>query len=135
MWHFMKRTIGGMAAIFILTSFGHALASELLTNPVVMITPIVLDFGLVKAGSTATNTLLVENAGGGKLVGKASVAAPFKIISGGSYSLKENTAQVVTITYTAGRSTADTQTVMFTGGGGGKVNVTGRSTGLAASGK
>jgi len=131
----MKRTMGGGIAIFILISFGRAHGSNLLTNPVVMVTPMVLDFGLVKGGTTVTNTLLIENAGGGKLVGKASVSAPFKIISGGSYSLKENSAQVLTITYTAGRDAADTQAVTFTGGAGGKATLTGRSSGPPPAGR
>jgi len=131
----MKRKLGDVIVILILSFFGRAYGSNLLTNPVVMVTPMVLDFGSVKAGTTVTNTLLLENAGGGKLVGKASVPAPFKIISGGSYSLKENSAQVVTITYTPGRAPADTQTVTFTGGAGGKATVTGRNSGVASPSK
>ena len=107
-------------------------ASSLITNPVVMVTPITMDFGSVKAKSTVTNTFLVENAGGGKLVGKATVPPPFKIISGESYSLKENAAQVVTIIYTPSHASSDTQTVTFTGGGGAKVPVTGRLRGAPA---
>jgi len=101
-------------------------ASSLITNPVVIVTPTTIDFGSVKAKTTVTNTFLVENAGGGKLVGKATVAPPFKIISGESYSLKENAAQVVIIIYTPSHASNDTQTVTFSGGGGAKVPVTGR---------
>jgi len=104
-------------------------ASSLITNPVVMVTPLTLDFGSVQPKTTVTNTFLVENAGGGKLVGKATVPAPFKIVSGESYSLKENAAQVLTITYTPGRNALDTQTVTFTGGGGAKALVTGKLAG------
>lgn len=103
-----------------------AQSGTLLTNPVVVVTPMTLDFGAVPARTTVTNTLLVENAGGGKLVGRAVVAAPFKIIEGANYSLKENEAQVLTIIYTPTKAEADTQTVRFTGGYGAKVTVTGR---------
>jgi hypothetical protein len=101
-------------------------ASSLITNPVVMVTPLVLDFGSVRAKNTTTNTLLISNAGGGKLVGKATVAPPFKIISGDNYTLRENAAQVVTITYTPSHATNDSEAVNFSGGGGAKVQVTGR---------
>ena len=59
----------------------------------------VLDFGRVPTNRTATATFVVENMGSSKLVGKATVPAPFKIVAGGDYSLKANEAQMVTITY------------------------------------
>ena len=86
----------------------------------------VLNFGPVPDKATATNTFLVENMGRGKLVGTATVPAPFKIISGGDYALRENEAQVVTITYTPSGAASDTQTVKFTGGGGSKATVRGK---------
>jgi len=125
----MKQLLTTTIALLVLASFWQARADSLITNPVVMITPMLLDFGPVKTHTTATNTLLVENAGGGKLVGKATVAAPFKIISGASYSLKEDAAQLVTITYTPGGAAADTQIVTFTGAGGAKVTVSGKAAG------
>ena len=131
----MKRLLGGLALVCILTSSGRAFGSNLLTNPVVMVTPIVLDFGSTKTGGSLTNTFLVQNAAGGKLVGKASVPAPFKIISGGNYSLKENAAQVVTIIYTPTHASVDTQTVTFSGARGAKATVTGRGIGDASGRK
>jgi hypothetical protein len=125
----MKQLLRGLAITLVLVSLARAQAASLITNPVVMVTPIVLDFGSVKSNTTATNTLMVENAGGGKLVGKATVAPPFRIISGANYSLKEDTAQLVTVIYTPTTSGTDTLTITFTGGGGAKATVTGKLAG------
>ncbi len=64
-------------------------AGTLFTNPVIFVKPTALDFGPVASNTTATNTFLVENMGSGTLVGTATVAAPFKILSGGNYTLRE----------------------------------------------
>lgn len=102
-------------------------AERLLTGPIILVLPASIDFGLVATNKTATNTFLVENAGGGRLVGKASVSPPFEIIEGGIYSLRRNEAQVVTIAYSPRRYTGsnDVQIVSFIGGGGTKAKVTG----------
>lgn len=96
------------------------------TNPVIFVTPMVLNFGPVAESTTATNTFLVENMGSGKLVGTAAVPAPFKILSGGDYTLRAKEAQIVTVTYTPSGAAFDTETVTFTGGGGSKVTVNGK---------
>ena len=98
-----------------------------LTNAVILVSPKVLDFGSIAAGKSVTNTFLVENVGGGKLVGTASVSAPFRIISGGEYALKEKQVQVVTVAYAPGATGAITAKVTFTGGGGAKATVTGKA--------
>ncbi len=100
-------------------------AGSLLTNPIVFVSPRLLDFGAVAAGKVATNTVVVENAGGGRLIGAAKVAAPFKILSGGSYNLGRNEAQVITVTYQPGTTGSDSQPITFTGGGGATVVATG----------
>src|ERR1051326_3317416 len=104
-----------IVALLVSALLEQAQAGSLITNPVVMVTPMVLDFGSVKSKTSVTNSVLVENAGGGKLVGKATVSGPFKIVSGGNYTLKTDSAQLVTIA--------------FTGGGGAKVTLTGRLAG------
>ena len=129
MKHHIKPLFTAIGLVLLLNLTQPLQAASLITNPVVLVKPMALDFGAVKPKSTVTNTFLVENAGGGKLVGKATVPAPFKIISGESYSLNENAAQVLTITYTPGRNAVDTQTVTFTGGGGAKAVVTGKLAG------
>lgn len=125
----MKELLRGIAILLVITALQPTHASSLITNPVVMVKPLVVDFGSVRSHTTATNTMMVENAGGGKLVGKATVAPPFKIISGANYNLKEDTAQLLTIIYTPTPAGTDTQTIAFTGGGGAKVTVTGKLAG------
>jgi hypothetical protein len=100
-------------------------AGTIFTNPVIYVTPTVLDFGRVATNRTATATFVVENMGSGKLVGKATVSAPFKVTAGGDYALKENELQVVTITYKPTGTAPDTQTVTFTGCGEAKATVKG----------
>jgi len=106
-------------------------AGTLFTIPVIYVTPMSLDFGRVENKAAATNTFLVENMGKGTLVGTATVAAPFRILAGGDYSLRENEVQIVTVVYTPSGAAADTQIVKFTGGSGAKATVSGK---LAAPG-
>jgi len=73
-----------------------------------------------------TNTFLIENAGGGKLIGKATVNPPFKVIDGGSYTLRENEAQVVTVVYVPKEPGTVTNLVKFTGGSGAQATVIGK---------
>jgi hypothetical protein len=124
----MKKLLGIAVCILSLGSFAVANAATLFTTPVISVTPTAMDFGAVPNTVTVTNTFLVENAGGGKLVGKVQVAPPFKIISGGSYRLDRNETQIVYITYTPGQGTNDTQKVTFSqkGATGTYVMVTGK---------
>jgi len=101
-------------------------AGTLFTNPVIYVAPMTLNFGPVAAGATATNAFVVENMGSGKLVGAATVAAPFQILSGGDYTLRHKEAQIVTVTYKPSGAVSDTQTVHFTGGGGVKATAVGQ---------
>ena len=121
----MNKLLALAAGIFLLGVTGTATAATLFTNPVIYVQPMVLDFGKVPTNATATATFVVENMGIGILTGTASVPAPFKVVAGGSYALKANEAQMVTVTYTPRSPTPDTQTVTFTGGGGAKTTVTG----------
>jgi hypothetical protein len=102
-------------------------AGTVFTNPVIYVTPMVLEFGRVGTNRTATATFVVENMGSGKLVGKATVPPPFKIVAGGNYALKANEVQIITITYKPISTAPDTKTVKFTGGGEAKATVTGNS--------
>jgi len=121
----MKKLLALAGGVLLLGVPGIATAGTLFTNPVIYLAPMVLDFGPVTSNTTATASFVVENMGVGKLVGTATVRAPFKIVAGGSYALSENEAQVVTITYTPRGTAPDSQTVKFTGGGGAKATVTG----------
>ena len=104
---------------------GTATAGTLFTNPVLYLAPMVVNFGPVATNTSANAAVLVENMGVGKLVGTATVSAPFKIVAGGNYALKANETQVITISYTPRGTAPDSATVKFTGGGGGSATVTG----------
>ncbi len=118
------RVIGGCLLLLLVARAVEA--ADLFTNAVIAIAPGTLDFGGVRAGATATNTFLVENLGRARLVGQATVATPFKILSGAAYALGAGELQVVTITYTPSGAESDSATVKFTGGGGVEAAVTGR---------
>lgn len=105
-----------------------AAADSLFKDPVIAVSPRAIDFGLVPPHTTVTNSILIENWGGGKLVGKATVPRPFKIVSGASYRLRAPDAQILTIIYTPSGKGLDTNVVKFTGGGGAFVPITGSST-------
>jgi hypothetical protein len=100
---------------------------SLFKTPVISVKPFALDFGSVPAKTSVTNSILVENWGGGKLVGKVIVAKPFKIISGGTYRLGPADAQVVTVSYTPSGAALDTNMLKFTGGGGALVPISGKA--------
>ena len=121
----MRLNVVAAVGLFI-SGFSVGAADSLFKDPVISITPRTLDFGNVAAKTTVTNSFLVENWGGGKLVGKATVPRPFKILSGGSYRLGTADAQVVTISYTPTDAALDTNVVKFTGGGGATVRVVGK---------
>jgi len=95
------------------------------TNPVASVSPGSLNFGTVRVGSSSNLTLTVRNAGGGTLSGSASVASPFSIVSGATYSLASNASQVVTIRYAPTQTGNNSQTASFTGGGGAIAAVSG----------
>jgi hypothetical protein len=123
----MNKLLAVAGGVLLLSCPRVADAGTVFTNPVIYVTPMVLEFGRVATNRTATATFVVENMGSGRLIGKATVAAPFKIVAGGDYSLKPNEAQLVTITYKPISTAPDTQTVKFTGGGEAKATVTGNS--------
>ena len=102
---------------------------SLFTTPIIAISPHQIEFGAVPLKGSATNSFVVENWGGGKLIGKATVPRPFKILSGESYQLSPGDAQIVTISYTPSGSPVDTNVVNFTGGGGAIAPVTGKPAG------
>lgn len=102
-------------------------ADSLFTTPIISVKPFAMDFGTVPVKTSVTNSIVVENWGGGKLVGKVTVARPFKILSGGTYKLSASDAQVVTVSYTPSGADLDTNFLKFTGGGGALVPISGRA--------
>jgi hypothetical protein len=87
-------------------------------NPAISVTPASQDFGSIQVGSTADRTFTVQNTGGGTLSGSASVAAPFSIVSGGTYNLAASASQTVTVRYSPTAAGTHNQNVSFTGGSG-----------------
>ena len=119
------------------TFTGGAGASRTVTGtgtaaPAISVSPTTtVAFGSVAVGSSSTQNFTVQNTGGGTLTGTASVAAPFSIASGGSYSLAAGATQTVTVKFSPTVAQSYSQSVTFTGGAGASRTVTG--TGTAAS--
>jgi hypothetical protein len=99
--------------------------STLSTNAELRVTPSSLDFGVIAAGASNDLRLTVQNVGGGLLSGAATVSTPFSILSGATYSLGSNQSQVVTIRYQPTQAGNQSQTIAFTGGGGGVASLSG----------
>jgi hypothetical protein len=91
-----------------------------------------IDFGTVQAGTSADKKVTVKNVGTGTLIGTATTAQPFSIVSGASYSLASNQSQDVTVRYAPQTSGIKYETVTFTGGGGASTALAGSA--FAASG-
>ncbi len=87
--------------------------------------PLSQDFGSLQVGSTAERTFVVTNSGIDPVSGTATVATPFSIVSGGAYTLNAGQTQAVVVRYQPLASGINTQTVLFTGGGGVSRPVTG----------
>jgi len=131
----MNKVIGFAALVMIVVLPGVTLADTLFTTPVIVVSPSTLKFGGGGSRQMLTNTFLVENVGRGKLIGKATVKAPFKIVDGGSYFLHPNETQVITVTYSPNGTQGVTNVVKFTGGGGAQataIGLTGRTNRPAA---
>ena len=94
-------------------------------NPVISVTPASQSFGTVAIGTPANQTFTVENTGSGTLTGSASVAEPFSIVSGGSYSLGAGQSQAVTVSYSPTAAGTNSQTITFSGGAGASVTLNG----------
>ncbi|HEO70133.1 MAG TPA: choice-of-anchor D domain-containing protein, partial [Candidatus Hydrogenedentes bacterium] len=94
-------------------------------QPGISVSPITWDFGSVEVGQTADKVITVENSGGGTLAGEATVAAPFSIVSGGTYSLGAGQEQAVTVRFAPTTPGNYAEQVSFTGGGGATCNLSG----------
>jgi hypothetical protein len=94
--------------------------------PAITVTPATtVAFGSVTLGSSSTQSFTVKNTGGGTLTGTASVAAPFSIASGGSYSLAAGASQTVTVKFSPTAAQTYSQNLSFTGGAGASRTLTG----------
>jgi hypothetical protein len=93
-------------------------------NAIISVSPATIDFGPVSANSSVTNSLTVQNVGGGTLTGTASVSAPFNIVSGGTYSLGANQTQQVVISYSPNGAPTNSAVVNFSNASGSGTNAT-----------
>jgi hypothetical protein len=102
--------------------------------PAITVTPTTtVAFGSIAVGSSSTQTFTVKNSGSGTLTGSASVASPFSIVSGGSYSLAAGASQTVTVKFAPTAAQSYSQNVSFTGGAGATRTVTGTGTQAATA--
>jgi len=83
-------------------------------GPVLAVSPSTLDFGLVGVGRTKDLTLTVENVGGGKLSGTATVTAPFAI-GDNHYSLRSGQSKSLRVRYMPTAEGTDSRSVVFSG--------------------
>jgi outer membrane protein assembly factor BamB len=87
--------------------------------PILAVGPASLNLGSVQVGNCASGTFSVTNTGGGTLTGSVSgAAAPFSVVSGGSYSLSSNQGQVVVVQYCPTVPGSNGLNLTFTGGSG-----------------
>jgi uncharacterized repeat protein (TIGR03803 family) len=97
-------------------------------TPAISVTPASLAFGSVPVGSSVSQNFTVKNSGTGTLIGTATVAAPFSITSGATYSLAAGASQIVTLKFSPTAVQSSSQTVTFTGGAGATATATGTGT-------
>jgi hypothetical protein len=95
--------------------FSGMATNALPTIPAIVVTPGSLNFGPLTSGNSQTNTISVLNGGGGTLAGTATVASPFTIISGATFSLGANQSQTIQFVFTPMVSGSYSQTVNFSG--------------------
>jgi hypothetical protein len=98
------------------------------TNPVINISSSGLNFGSLTIGASKDLSVTLRNIGGGTLSGSVSVATPFSVVTGGTYSLASGASQTVTLRYTPTTQGSNTSTALFSGGGGASVALAGSAT-------
>ena len=86
--------------------------------PSLSVTPASQNFGTVGIGNSADRTFVVQNTGGGTLTGSVTVAAPFSVLSGGSFSLTIGATQTVVVRFTPTTSGVFSSNVSFASNGG-----------------
>jgi len=92
-----------------------AFESAVSGTPSLAVTPSSQVFGSLVVGQTSDLSFSVQNTGSGTLSGSASVAAPFSIVSGGSYALGAGQSQAVTVRYSPTVPGSNSQLVTFSG--------------------
>lgn len=97
------------------------------------VTPLDVAFGVVPVGVRSEVDLIVENVGSGILNGSAITASPFRIVTGSTFTLAAGEVDFVTVRFTPQTEGTFTSSILFTGGGGAEVPVTGIGTGTLGS--
>ncbi|HEX2710784.1 MAG TPA: choice-of-anchor D domain-containing protein, partial [Candidatus Acidoferrales bacterium] len=88
-------------------------------TPVLSVTPqATVDFGSIVVGGSADRSFTVANTGGGTLTGTATSAAPFSVVSGGSFGLSGGASQTVVVRFSPTAAGAFAGNVSFTSNGG-----------------
>ncbi|MGD8450709.1 MAG: C1 family peptidase [Phycisphaerae bacterium] len=99
-------------------------------GPRIEVTPSTLNLGSVNVGSDTTGTVSIKNVGGEALTGSAAgLNTPFSIDGSADYSLAPGATQVMTIRFAPTLQGSYSDTIVFSGGGGDTVTVSGIGTG------
>lgn len=97
---------------------------------VLEVTPTTLDFDAVAVGASVTADLTVRNTGAGPLIGSATgLEGPFSFVGPASYSLNGGESTTVTVRFAPGLCGASAASILFTGGGGTTIPVSGSGNG------
>jgi PKD repeat protein len=91
--------------------------------PILQVSPASRDFGSVTIGQTNTLPFQVFNAGQLTLTGTATVASPFLIASGGSYSVAPGQTGTVNVSFIPATAVTVSNAVAFTSNGGTSSNL------------
>jgi len=95
---------------------------ELPTTPVLSVSPASLSFGAVFMGTSVEKSVTVRNAGGGTLVGVASVTgAGFSLVGAASYSLGADATALLTLRFQPSVAGPSSGALTLTGAGGATV--------------
>ncbi len=98
----------------------HGLASA---PPMLGVSPVSYDFGLVVTGQTAQTDFTVVNLGDELLVGTTSVSSAFAVIGNGSFTLSGHASTNITIGFSPLTMSSFDDNVVFTSNGGDSANL------------
>jgi hypothetical protein len=76
-----------------------------------------VSFGSTTVGTATTATFTIQNASGSTIAGRATVGAPFSVVSGGSFSLAPGASETVTVRLQPTTGGIFASNVKFTAGG------------------
>jgi hypothetical protein len=110
-------------------AYAYSTNTAIVSNtPTIQVNPGTIVYGTIPAGTSVTNSFMIKNVGTGTLNGSATVASPFSIASGSSYSLGAGQTQAVVVVFNPLVASNYSQSVNLSGGGGTNVMVSGNVT-------